>query len=56
MFFQEYLFDPEAQAGLTVYLHEEKAEYERVGDRPFVLVIPVAATPFAVSGKPSRSL
>lgn len=24
MFFQEYLFDPEAQAGLTVYLHEEK--------------------------------
>lgn len=40
MFFQEYLFDPEAQAGLTVYLHEEKAEYERVGDRPFVLVIP----------------
>lgn len=40
MFIQEYLFDPEAQAGLTVYLHEEKAEYERVGDRPFVLVIP----------------
>lgn len=40
MFIQEYLFDPEAQAGLTVYLHEEKAEYERVGDRPFVMVIP----------------
>lgn len=40
MFIQEYLFDPEAQAGLTVYLYEEKAEYERVGDRPFVLVIP----------------
>jgi len=40
VFIQEYLFDPEAQAGLTVYLHEEKAEYERVGDRPFVMVIP----------------
>lgn len=40
MFIHEYLFDQEAQAGLTVYLHEEKAEYDRVGDRPFVLVIP----------------
>ena len=52
MFIQEYLFDPEAQAGLTVYLHEEKAEYERVGDRPFVLVIPGGGYSFAVSGKP----
>lgn len=56
MFIQEYLFDPEAQAGLTVYLHEEKAEYERVGDRPFVMVIPGGGYSFCSERKPSRLL
>jgi acetyl esterase/lipase len=37
---QEYSFDEAAKTGLTVYLHEEKPEFARVGKRPFILVIP----------------
>lgn len=33
-----FTFDDEAS--LTVYLHEDKEEFSRVGNRPFVLVIP----------------
>lgn len=40
MYMQEYSFDAAAGAGLTVYLHEEKPEFARVGKRPFILVIP----------------
>ena len=40
MYMQEYSFDEAAGAGLTVYLHEEKPEFARVGKRPFILVIP----------------
>ena len=40
MFVETFSFDKTAHASLTVYLHEEKPEFSRVGKRPFVLVIP----------------
>lgn len=33
-------FNFDDEASLTVYLHEDKEEFSRVGNRPFVLVIP----------------
>ncbi len=38
MITKTFTFDDEAS--LTVYLHEDKEEFSRVGNRPFVLVIP----------------
>lgn len=34
------VFAFEDNASLTIYLHETKEEFSRVGNRPFVLVIP----------------
>lgn len=40
MITKEYVFDREANAGLTLYLHEDCPEFQRVKNRPFVLIIP----------------
>lgn len=40
MHMEKIILDPKADTSLTIYLHEEKKEYQRIDKRPFLLVIP----------------
>ncbi|MFP7306643.1 hypothetical protein SFC81_03590 [Enterococcus faecalis] len=40
MLTKTFLLNPKSETSLTVYLHEEKSEFNRIEKRLFVLVIP----------------